>query len=67
MHTLEINKLAILGSDRLLDMSCNRTATVQKTKRKGTRRKKVGYSVRFVISKAHQAEGTFLKKKDFVS
>ena len=71
MLALEINKLAMLGGDKLLDISCIRTATDLKYRksraRKETRRKKVGYSVRFVISKVHQAEGTFLKKKDFVS
>ena len=40
---------------------------VQKIERKKTRRKKVGYSVRFVVSKVHHAEGTFLENKNFVS
>ena len=29
------------------------------------RRKKVGYSMRFVVTKVHQAEGTFLENKNF--
>ena len=67
---LQINKLAILGGDKLLEMSCIRKANelkVQKIERKKTRRNKVGYSMRFVITKVHQTEGTFSKKKNFVS
>ena len=52
MLPLEINKLAMLGGDRLLDISCIGTATDLKYRK--PRGKKVGYSVRFVISKVHQ-------------
>ena len=66
MLAFEINNLAMLGGDRLLDMSCIRTENQEEENEK-TRKKKVGYSVRFIISKVHQVEGTFLRKKDFVS
>ena len=69
MLALEIHKLAMLGGDRLLVMSWITTATdlkEQKIKRKKAREKKC-YSVRCVISIVYQVEGTFLKKKDFVS
>ena len=66
MLALEINKLAMLGGDRLLDISCIRTATDLKYTKSRSRKKKLGYSLRFVI-RVHQTECTFLKKKNFVS
>ena len=66
MLALEINKLAMLGGDRLLDISCIRTATDLKYTKSRSRKKKLGYSLRFLISKVRQTEGTFLKKKKLV-
>lgn len=40
---------------------------MQKIERKKTRRKKLGYSMRFVVAKVHQTEGMFWKKNNFFS
>jgi len=58
MLTLEMNKVAILGGNKLLEMSSIRTIT---------ERKNLGYSVRFVVTvpKVHQAEGMFLENKNY--
>ena len=56
MLTLEMNKVAILGGNKLLEMSSISTIT---------ERKNLGYSARFVVAKVHQAEGTFLENKNY--